>query len=370
MRRRGNLAVVGLVLVVALSGCGMLSGDGGGTPTPAETTAGPGSTPAETAPADESTAMETTAAETTAAETQTTEDSEAVTTETASAEPELPEASPPTDIEVDTRASEWADDRPVTGNVTRLNVTIPQLGGRERGVWVYVPPSYDEGEQSYPVVYMQDGQNVFDDAVSLDTEWRVDETMERLAEEEGLEAIVVATENAGTFDTRADEYLPWESQFEDYGGNGTAYAAFLAETLKPTIDQRYRTQPNETVVMGSSYGGVASIYAGFAYPEQFQYVGGMSNAHMGVPEIYDFLNESGPGPERVYVDWGTEELNFEQQFIDVNTRLVSVLEAMGYERGETLIAVEEEGGQHNESAWQERFPRAIRYLLTGDDPGA
>src|SRR5437763_6494714 len=121
----------------------------------------------------------------------------------------------------------------VVGDVRVLrDLASPQLGNT-RDLYVCLPPSHSRGRRRYPVVYMQDGQNLFDEETSYSGEWRVDETMAALAEE-GIEAIVVGIENAG--DDRLAEYSVAH-------GRGAEYLSFLVETVKPLVDAQFRTEP-------------------------------------------------------------------------------------------------------------------------------
>src|SRR5690348_4734548 len=112
-----------------------------------------------------------------------------------------------------------------------LGLWSPQLQNR-RDILVYLPPSYSTGQRRYPVVYMHDGQNLFDDATSFVGEWKVDETMETLSKE-GIEAIVVGIPNQG--EQRLDEYSPFRDRLR-HGGRGDAYLSFVVRTVKPLID--------------------------------------------------------------------------------------------------------------------------------------
>jgi predicted alpha/beta superfamily hydrolase len=153
-------------------------------------------------------------------------------------------------------------------------VHSPELGNR-RDILVYLPPSYHEGEGRYPVIYMQDGQNLFDEATSYAGEWGVDETMEALGREEGLEAIIVGVPNMGI--QRVDEYSPFRDRRLG-GGRGDDYLRFLTQTLKPQIDRDFRTLGGRkhTGILGSSLGGLISLYGFFRAPAVFGFAGVMS----------------------------------------------------------------------------------------------
>ncbi|HEX8832202.1 MAG TPA: alpha/beta hydrolase-fold protein, partial [Longimicrobium sp.] len=144
---------------------------------------------------------------------------------------------------------------------------IPQLH-RTRRVWVYLPPDYASSSKRYPVLYMHDGQNVFDDSTSGFGEWGVDETLDSLFATGDPGVIVVAVDHGGA--KRLDEYSPFINPRHG-GGEGDAYVDFLAQTLKPLIDRRYRTRPDRlnTGVAGSSMGGLISLYAALKYPDVF-----------------------------------------------------------------------------------------------------
>ena len=168
------------------------------------------------------------------------------------------------------------DEHTVSGTLKVLRgVESPQLGNR-RDLVVYLPPSYGEGDRRYPVIYMHDGQNLFDAATSNAGEWQVDETLETLSTE-GIEAIVVGVPNMG--EKRAYEYVSFPSSWLAEVG-GDLYTAFLAETVKPLIDRDFRTLPEReaTGVMGSSLGGLISLYAIFRRPDVFGMAGVVSLA--------------------------------------------------------------------------------------------
>lgn len=153
---------------------------------------------------------------------------------------------------------------------------MPQLD-RNRKIWLYLPPDYSTSTKNYPVLYMQDGQNLFDNATSFAGEWQVDETLNSLFAGGDYGAIVVGIENGGG--ERLNEYSPWNNP--SYGGGlGDQYVAFLANTLKPYIDANYRTRPEPqfNALIGSSMGALISTYGATEFPNIFRKVGSLSPA--------------------------------------------------------------------------------------------
>ncbi len=228
----------------------------------------------------------------------------------------------------------------------------PQLDN-QRDVLVYLPPSYANSARRYPVLYMQDGQNLFDSGVSFaGVEWGVDETMEKLAGE-GIEAIVVGVNHGG--EQRVQEYNPFPSVWL---GRGDLYLQFLSETLKPVIDQDFRTKPERdfTGIMGSSMGGLISLYAFFHAPQTFGFAGVMSpSLWIGGGAIMGDVKAAPFTPGKIYLDNGTREMSARQ----MNALLLS----KGYRRDVDLKYVVEQDAEHTESAWARRLPDALRFLL-------
>jgi predicted alpha/beta superfamily hydrolase/glycosidase len=234
---------------------------------------------------------------------------------------------------------------------------MPGLG-RERTLRVYLPPSYGQGERRYPVIYMHDGQNLFDEATSYAGEWGVDEAMNRLAAERGFEAIVVGIDNGG--DKRMTELNPWSNT--RFGtGEGEAYVSFIVNVVKPYIDATYRTQPGRetTAVMGSSMGGLISDYAIHRHPQVFGKAGVFSPSYWIAPEAYAYASQHPlPADARVYLYMGGRE--GEESVPDVQ-RMVEVLAQAPQRQAFTLHLVPE--AQHNEAAWRAEFERAVRWMF-------
>jgi predicted alpha/beta superfamily hydrolase len=236
--------------------------------------------------------------------------------------------------------------------------------GNQRDLFVYLPPTYYAGDRRYPVVYMHDGQNLFDQATSFGAEWEVDQTLEA-ASADGLECIVVGIPNAG--EDRANEYGPWRDSRHDSGGRGDAYLDWIVGTVKPMIDHDFRTLPERasTGIAGSSLGGLISLYGFFRNPETFGFVGAMSPAFwFGDRKIYPFVDQAPKNPGRIYLDTGTGEGR--EVFNDVR-RMRTLLQVRGYFPDRDLMTVVEPGGRHEERAWGRRLRRSMHFLL--DIPG-
>jgi metallo-beta-lactamase class B len=242
---------------------------------------------------------------------------------------------------------------------------LPQLG-RTRRVWIYLPRDYATGTRRYPVIYLHDGQNVFDAATSYAGEWGVDETLDSLARRGDPGAIVVAVDNGG--EHRMSEYNPWRAREARLGGGeGGRYVAFLARTLKPWVDARYRTLPEarHTVVGGSSMGGLISLYAGLRHPEVFGQVGVFSCAcWFARPQIYDLARRTRPGrePTRFYFVAGAVETPDGGPARD-QAEMVRTLAAAGFPTGRAVASRVAADGTHAEWFWRREFPAAYRWLF-------
>lgn len=240
----------------------------------------------------------------------------------------------------------------VTGELRVLPGVPSAALQNTRDLLVLLPPSYHQGSQRYPVLYMHDGQNLFDRVTGFaGQEWGVDETMALLAEE-GLEAIIVGLPNTPQ---RMQEYNPFAHIWH---GRGNEYLAFIAHTVKPLIDRDFRTRPERaaTGIMGSSMGGLISLYGYFRHPEVFGYAGVMSpSLWVGGGTIYDYVAAQPPRDGRIYLDHGTREPSARKMKL--------LLSRKGYVLGETLRYVAEPEGEHHEPAWARRLPDALRFLL-------
>jgi predicted alpha/beta superfamily hydrolase len=247
----------------------------------------------------------------------------------------------------------------VVGSIKHLErIYSPQLDN-ERGLLVYLPPSYATGETRYPVIYMHDGQNLFDPATSFAGEWAVDQTLEA-ASEHGVEAIVVAIPNMGP--DRANEYSPYLDE-RNGGGRGEQYLRFIVETIKPVIDTDFRTKPERgsTGIAGSSLGGLISLYAFFRYRHVFGFAGVMSPAlWFAKNAVLEYVRRQPFAGGRIYIDVGMKE---GQKTMDDVLQLRDVLEAKGYRNLHDLMCVVDTAGDHSERAWARRLRRVLGFLL-------
>jgi predicted alpha/beta superfamily hydrolase len=245
-----------------------------------------------------------------------------------------------------------------------------------RDLLVWLPPNYETSNQRYPVMYMHDGQNVFDEHTSYSGEWRVDETMTQL-HEEGLDAIIVAIPNAGA--KRSLEYSPYPFRHDGQGyeGYGAKYVRWLVEQVKPFIDATFRTHTDaaNTGIAGSSMGGLISLFGYVTYPHIFGLCGAFSTAYwFGENSLLRTLQEQASVHGKVYLDVGTREgdtltgwsiqsKDNDAVYVHGVRDLRDELLATGYRHNDSLLYAEGEGALHREEAWAVRFPEAMRFLL-------
>lgn len=235
---------------------------------------------------------------------------------------------------------------------------IPNLNAISHKVWIYLPPNYDNTSKKYPVIYMHDAQNLFDNASSYAGEWEVDETLNKLYERTGKGFIVVGIENGG--EERINEYTPWKN--EKYGGGkGAIYIDFIIKTLKPYIDDHYRTkkQQRHTGLIGSSLGGLISYYGGLQYPKTFGKIGALSTSFWFSEKVVDFTLEKGNLKNiRLFLLVGGKE----GEDMDKDTqKMESLLLKTGFKPKNLNTKINPEG-KHNEAFWQSEFSAVVSWL--------
>jgi predicted alpha/beta superfamily hydrolase len=245
-------------------------------------------------------------------------------------------------------------------NVSRISgFYMPQLN-RTRSVWVYLPGDYHTTQKNYPVLYLQDGQNVFDQYTSFAGEWGVDETLHALEQDSGdYGCIVVAIDNSSQ---RIQEYTPWRHP-QYGGGDGDLYVQFIQQNLKPWIDSVYRTMPGaeHTAIGGSSLGGLLAFYAQQSYPQTFGKALVFSPSYWFNDSVYRLPAQS-PMPQsgRIFQLAGQLEGNG-SVVLAVNRMQDSLL--ANYLPPTALKTVIKADGQHSEWFWRREFGAAYRWLF-------
>ncbi|MGH8250746.1 MAG: alpha-amylase family glycosyl hydrolase [Steroidobacteraceae bacterium] len=267
--------------------------------------------------------------------------------------------------------------------VTGTLRTHAEFGSRHvdaRRVDVWLPPGYESDAASrYPVIYMHDGQNLFDPALSyIGVDWGMDEAMTRLIAEGKVPAAIVV----GVWNTpkRFAEYMPQRAVTEtrlpdDWPDmawirkqriESDGYLRFLVEELKPFIDSTYRTLPGrgDTSIMGSSMGALISFYAVAERPDIFGGAGCVSiHWPLGDGLVIDYLARHlpKPGSNRFYFDFGTATLD--QSYEPYQRRVDALMRAAGYVEGRDWLTRKYEGAEHSERAWRARVEVPLRFLL-------
>ena len=234
---------------------------------------------------------------------------------------------------------------------------MPQLN-RTRGIWIYLPPDYDSEDKSYPVLYMHDGQNLFEDTTSFMGEWGVDETLDSLFANGYDVPIVIGINNGGML--RTEELTPWAN--EKYGGgSGELYMRFIVETLKPEVDKRYRTkpEPEQTAIMGSSIGGLISLYGGLKYNDTFRKIAAFSPSFWYADSIYTFTEQATIAADTRILLLGSEleDSTMVPDMQKIAELLLTKLPAEHVKvKGTTY-------GAHSEWYWRQEFPEAVIWVM-------
>jgi predicted alpha/beta superfamily hydrolase len=247
------------------------------------------------------------------------------------------------------------------GSLFRVsNFWSPQLSNN-RTLMLYLPPSYNENPlKRFPVLYMHDGQNLFDAATSsFGTEWQVDETINSAVAGGRMDEVIVV----GVYNTanRIWEYTPCCDA--TYGGGGAdVYERFLIDTVKPYIDHNFRTLPGKdnTAVMGSSLGGLLSFYLARRNPAVFSRAGCMSSSFWWNNQALTAQVEQSTAyvPVKLYLDAGTSSDGLPE-----TTRMDTALVADGYVQGRDVNFYAAQGGSHNEASWAARVNIPLQWLF-------
>ena len=260
----------------------------------------------------------------------------------------------------------------LTGDIRLHKDFHSKILNNDRDVIVYLPPGYDKDKQRhYSVLYLHDGQNLFDGATSFipGQEWPVDEAAGVLIASGKIEPLIII----GVYNTgkdRIDEYTPVEDPKYKAGGKADLYGRLLVEELKPFIDKTYRTKMDapHTGLGGSSLGGLVSIYLGMKYANVFGRVAVVSpSVWWGNNYIVKYVEGQKRKPAlRVWLDIGTKEgRNAEeaQTTVDGARLLKETLIRKGWTSGKDLKYFEAQGAEHNERAWAARFGQILEFLF-------
>ena len=264
----------------------------------------------------------------------------------------------------------------LTGNIKQHRGFESRILHNRRDILVYLPPGYGRARgQRYPVLYLHDGQNVFDEATAFGgVEWGADETAQRLTRARLIEPlIIVAVPNMGA--DRIHEYAPSRGVIDSTAprknrskGMLRKYGRFLRDELKPFIDRKYQTLPEAefTGLGGSSLGGLATLTLGLWFPETFHRLAVMSPSVWWddclIYRIIDRLKKK--PPLRLWLDTGTEEPGWERAR-DLRDRLVE----KGWRLDDDLQYTEAQGANHSERSWAARLDAVLRFLYPPTPPG-
>lgn len=243
-------------------------------------------------------------------------------------------------------------------SILKDSFAVENLQGKliYRKIWLYTPPNYKKSTESYPVIYMHDGQNLFDKETSFVGEWGVDEILNSIFEKTGKGFIVVGIDNVGS--ERTNEYSPWTHK-KYGGGNGDRYLKMIVEELKPMIDKNYRTKTKKehTGIIGSSMGGLISYYGGLKHLTVFGKIGVISPSFWFSKNVLSYTkNQAKEADNKMFFLLGAEE-GMTKEFSEVSNLLVE----SGFKK-ESIYKKLVPGGKHNEAFWGSQFEEVISWL--------
>lgn len=272
------------------------------------------------------------------------------------------------------------------GVVHRHSLWSPELADTVT-IDIWTPDGYDPEGPPYPVVYAHDGQNLFDAATTWNRQsWELDSVVGRLVGADSIEAPIIVGIHSRmesrlgdlapqkALETIPDSLLREFTRMSDKPLRGDAYAAFIVNTLRPFVDMEYnvRTDAASTTLLGSSMGGLISLYTLCEYPEVFgnalclstHWVGLLDRPTDFFPQaIYNYLDKNLPSPatHRIYLDRGTETLD--ALYADWQPRFVRLLEKHGYQPDQSLMTLLAPGAAHEENSWKRRVATPLLFVL-------
>jgi predicted alpha/beta superfamily hydrolase len=250
----------------------------------------------------------------------------------------------------------YSQESTASPQVQTFTLEAPQLQTTKK-IWLYLPKDYVTSNQKYPVIYMMDGQNLFDAKTSYVGEWKIDETLDRL----NAQVIVVGIEHGG--DKRLEELTPFPHA-KYGGGKGDLFLEFIVQTLKPHIDTNYRTKSNlkNTAIFGSSLGGLMAFYASIKYPNVFGKVGCFSPAFwINREPLNQLLTATDAYKARIYLLCGDQEGDDDMiKDMQATEYWINTQRCSCKKMNKSVII---KGGQHNEKLWSEQFEKAYLWLF-------
>lgn len=275
------------------------------------------------------------------------------------------------------------------GTIERLEVAAPQLNDTI-DIDVWLPSNFNKGTR-YPVLYMHDGQNLFDASTTWNHQaWEMDRTACRMIEEGEIQPIIIVGIHSDPA-KRVSQLMPQqavkdsglEALMQEVKLNGKPvlgdqYADFVVNTLKPLIDSTYPTLPDRdnTTVMGSSMGGLMSLYLICQYPDTFGGAGCLSTHWYGSLDAGDKFGDAminyvenhlpDPSTHRIYFDHGTSTIDAYYGLWE--TKALLKAQEKGYQYGRNLDSYVDYGAPHEESAWAARVDRPLRFLFGEKNP--
>ena len=241
-----------------------------------------------------------------------------------------------------------------------------------RMIRVYLPKSYQESNKRYPVLYMHDGQNVFEDEGAIKG---VSLGLKNYLDQSNLDLIVVAIDLNTEDEERINEYCPWKNGAIaakvighpiQLGGKGELYLDFIVKELKPLIDEKYRTLKDHSSMAGISLGGLISTYAAGRYPQIFKRIAAISPGYYRNQEELELFvkNADFSGVERFYVDFGTHEVSDDQELNNQLTQMIqSIYEIVSSKIADTRYETIQ-NGEHNYISFKKRIGEVISYLYS------
>jgi len=255
----------------------------------------------------------------------------------------------------------WLPYRPSQLPIIRLiseEFEIPQLN-KTRKVWALLPQDYNSSDETYPVLYLHDAQNLFNENAAFGS-WQIDKKLAVMSDYGIGKIIVIAVEHGES--ERLQEYNVGKTVLG--AGSGKKYIRFITDTLKPFVDKTYRTKTERefTGIGGSSMGGLVSIFSGLIYPEVFGKLMVFSPSLWVIPKIkLDFLDIFEPQETRLYLYAGGDESEtMVKHVLKFRKRLLKRESLKG--KMKVHLSINEEG-KHNETYWSDEFPKAIEWLF-------